>query len=1457
MSLFGKFWKRFRNLRSRQARATVVRRRRLFAESLESRYMMDADIAITKTINNIATGQSVIAGDLINYSITVTNDGGDADATNVRITDTLPANTTVNQQVNGPTKDSNGLDITISSPTADSFEIDIPTIKNTETYTYNFTLQVNPDAVIKGGSTVRIQNTAFVDYHDEGSGNDKSNVAISDSVPVVAQADVSITSKSITGNVSSINVGDDIQFVIVAENAGLSDSQNIQVSDTLPAGLVLKSIDSVTNANGQNVLNSGSNPWTRIDSTPIGQNGTIIFKAADFASASVTGPNHTITFKFTATAVQGTGQPISNTGKIENATPGPNTTDPDGTNNQKSVSFTVIPPPLPDLIVDKQVTGGLVNGSAIAGDPNGLTYTITVKNQGSSNANGVTLKDVVPANTTLDSFVLTSDKLQNNTDGNSDWHFDNVDTWTNNNPLVAGETATFTMVVHVLSNTLTSATIDNTATANLVGSENDNGPNSDSTSTPVIRQAALTLAKTDAVPPTGANPTTAIPGKPITYTITVANPTGPSDVTGATLADDFSALPISNVTVTSVVVSGNATSNTTTGATSAINDTINLPVGGKIVYTVTGTISPSAAGSLSNTVTVGVPADTTNTGDDTQTDTDTLTPTSDLGVTKTVDSPSIVGGAGNITYTITVTNFGPSDAVNADLKDDVPGGTTFVSFVQSPGSTAWTQVSQPNPGDTTGTIEYMVPTLPPNGSATFTFVVGTSQTDSNTTIVNTATVKSDTPEPSPTDPHSNSDDAMSTVTPPLSTDLAVSKTTTPVSSTIIAGANLTYTIRVSNVGSDTADSITVTDPMPVVNAGTSPTFLTPPQVPGWTVSTQPSGSTGTLKIVSNAGTTLAAGAFKDFTFTIKVPTDATNGAVITNGGTGKELTVSTSSATHPDINPTNDTASPVNTTIQTQADLSVTKTTANQQVTVGQNIVYTITVATAGPSNASSVVLNDTIPTGTTFVSMTSPDNTWTIEGPNASHPGVARATKATLTPTSSPTTFTLTVKTSNLGSNTTISNTATVSSATTDNALGNNTSIPTSTLVLVPFDFGDAPASYELNSSNISDPARHSVSSSLRLGTFEDTETTNQPNPPGLGDDNNPAGGPDDEDGVTLPGALLVGRGAVVTVNSSGVGKLDAWIDFNKNGRFDPNEQIATSYLVGAGPNLVSFTVPSTAIVGGTFARFRLSSAGGLGPTGLAVDGEVEDYGITINTVTPGSIQVIPDPEHPGLNQLSITGTANADTITVNQRTYPLQATVTFNGKTSSPISLGNFARIVVYAGAGNDTVTINSARPALIHGEAGADRLYGGPNNDEIYGDDGNDYLSGGSGNDILVGGTGNDTITGGAGRDLLIGGADIDSLSDNSGDNILIGGTTDLDNNHAALQILMATWGSTQVQDTYLVRINHLSGLLNSSTVHDDNARDTLNGGSGHTGHDWYLDYLAKDLIQNFISSKDKKN
>jgi hypothetical protein len=117
--------------------------------------------------------------------------------------------------------------------------------------------------------------------------------------------------------------------------------------------------------------------------------------------------------------------------------------------------------------------------------------------------------------------------------------------------------------------------------------------------------------------------------------------------------------------------------------------------------------------------------------------------------------------------------------------------------------------------------------------------------------------------------------------------------------------------------------------------------------------------------------------------------------------------------------------------------------------------------------------------------------------------------------------------------------------------------------------------------------------------------------------------GATDDEDGV-LWGKIRAGvQAATVTVQvTGGSGKLDAWLDFNNDGDWtDPGEQILTSTSVVAGQNSLTFSVPPDVIVGTTFARFRLSTVGGLTPTGTADDGEVEDYSVTVRPVNTAPV--------------------------------------------------------------------------------------------------------------------------------------------------------------------------------------------------------------------------------------------
>ena len=156
--------------------------------------------------------------------------------------------------------------------------------------------------------------------------------------------------------------------------------------------------------------------------------------------------------------------------------------------------------------------------------------------------------------------------------------------------------------------------------------------------------------------------------------------------------------------------------------------------------------------------------------------------------------------------------------------------------------------------------------------------------------------------------------------------------------------------------------------------------------------------------------------------------------------------------------------------------------------------------------------------------------------------------------------------------------------------------------------DFGDAPAPYPTTLAE--DGPSHDANGPT-LGATRDSETDGTHSAAANADGA-------DEDGISGWTNVQVGKiGARVTVNVQGVAaKLDAWIDWNGDGCWGgPFERIADSLPVTVGDNMLSFSVPSWAKSGTSFARFRLSTAGGLGPIGVAADGEVEDYAVGVGT--------------------------------------------------------------------------------------------------------------------------------------------------------------------------------------------------------------------------------------------------
>ncbi len=594
-----------------------------------------------------------------------------------------------------------------------------------------------------------------------------------------------------------------------------------------------------------------------------------------------------------------------------------------------------------------------------------ITYTLTVNNAGPLTADNTLVSIDTPPNTTFQSasapigWSVMSPAV------------DGTGTVTFSNPmLMPGGPQMLTVVVKVLSFTSGGTVIP--ATSTISSDLNDPSPSNNSamTTTTVQQLADLTVNKF-------ANVSSAMPGTDIIYTVEVSG-NGPDDSQNVTLTD---VIP-TNTTFQSIVSPGGWTVMTPpvngTGTITATRPTVGFKTFHQFTITVRVNNGVSGGVTITNTATVSSSTpDPDNTDNSASVDVTVDAPPAqaDLSVTRVASPDPAIRGE-NLTYTVTVSNNGPDTSSILALTETLPADVTLVSFNVPAG---WTVQGQGGGGKKAESprgspLVATANSMAPNTAAIFTVVVSVSLlTPDGTFLEGQSQISSEgTPDPN----QSNNLASTSTeVGPPPQTDLELDKTATP--STVAPGSSITYNLVATNIGTENATDLTISDATP---AGT--TFVSASPSSGGSLTVPSANGTGSIACVWPGVT--APGESRTLTVILNVSASAENGSTIVN-------TASTASlAFESDFSNNSDSASVAVSTDENlpMADVEISTSSIPEMIDTGEQLVYTILVTNNGPDTAENVLLRTSSPLGTRFVSLTTTQGT--VTAPPAGGVGVA-----------------------------------------------------------------------------------------------------------------------------------------------------------------------------------------------------------------------------------------------------------------------------------------------------------------------------------------------------------------------------------------------------------------------------------------------------------------------------------
>lgn len=755
---------------------------------------------------------------------------------------------------------------------------------------------------IDSGATGDVVNTATVTSPTPDP--NPANNTDTDESGTSGKADLALEKTAV---VADVIAGGQAEFQLQVRNNGPSTAQGtIVVSDVLPAGL---SYDPARPATGTG--------WTCGYDTA---SRTLSCARAVGLGSGLSAPLIKVPVDVDSDAGPAT---IKNIASVTGPTP-----DPTPGNNVDDAELIVTDEAAVTLTKTRNETGPVVAGKT-------ATYTLSVRNAGPSDADAVHVVDTLPTGLVATAAAGTG------------WTCTVAPaTVTCDRPVLgAGKTSTINVTAQVQSWVADGTNLVNMATETNATTDS---PSKDSATTPVVREADLRLVKTHREQNVRA-------GQPVTFDLVVHN-IGASDAAAPVRVVDT--LP-AGMTFQSTA-SGAWTC--TAGAPVDAGQQVSCALAGD-VEVAAGADAPkltlvvvvdadASAGDYRNSATVTSPTTDPTPGNNTDDDVVPVGVEADLAVVKSHTGPVRVGD--DLTFTLHVSNNGPSAARQVVVTDPLPTGLTYVSAT---GPAGWTCTQA------TGTISCASAGLAVGGEADLAVTVKVTAA-AYPKASNIATVGSDTPDPNP----GNNTSTDQVLVPPL-VDLAITKSHT---GDLVVGKPGTYTMVVTNNG-PTADPgpVTVNDTLPTGLAYVGATGA------GWTCTAD-----GQLVGCVRSGG-LAVGVSSTITLTVDVLASAYPS--VTNS-------VSVGSPAQ-DTDPSNNTATDPG-PVRAVVDLVLAKTLQGFDRLTGL-AGWRLTVTNNGPSSTvEPVVVVDNLPAGLTYRSSTGPGFRCAAVGQvvTCTHPGAVAA---------------------------------------------------------------------------------------------------------------------------------------------------------------------------------------------------------------------------------------------------------------------------------------------------------------------------------------------------------------------------------------------------------------------------------------------------------------------------------